>query len=106
MASKNRDKSAADLYMMRSVYDTVADLENDYDVEVKIAMWPSERRGVFWLQLMAISTHPYTSGSTLESTSIEYPNASAMSFEAQLFRQVNVLGQLLASRPIPYRPAD
>jgi len=106
MASKNRDKSAADIYMMRSVWDTVADLENDYDVDIKIAMWPSERRGAFWLQLMAISTYPYTAGTTLESVSIEYPNASTMSFEAQLFRQVNVLGQLLASRPIPYRLAD
>ena len=106
MASKSRDKSAADVFMMRSVYDTIADLENDYDVSVKIALWPSDQRGVFWLQLMAVSTHPYTDGSTLESCSIRFPNASTLSFEAQLFRQVNVLAQLLASRPIPYRLAE
>lgn len=106
MASKNRDKQAADIYMMRSVWDTVADLENDYDVEVRVAMWPSDRKGAFWLQLIAISTYPYTAGTALESTSIEYPNASTLSFEAQLFRQVNVLAQLLASRPIPYRLAE
>lgn len=106
MATKKQNKQTADIYMMRSVYDTVADLEEDYDVEIRVAMWPSERRGAFWLQLMAISTYPYTAGTTLESTSIEYPNASTMSFEAQLFRQVNVLAQLLASRPIPYRPAE
>lgn len=105
MATKKQNKQAADVFMMRSVYDTVADLEDDYDVEIRIAMWPSERRGAFWLQLMAISTYPHTAGTTLESTSIEYPNASTLSFEAQLFRQVNVLAQLLASRPIPYRPA-
>lgn len=105
MATKKQNKQAADVFMMRSVYDTIADLEDDFDVEVKIAMWPSARRGVFWLQLMAISTYPHTAGTTLESTSIEFPNASSMSFEAQLFRQVNVLAQLLASRPIPYRPA-
>jgi hypothetical protein len=104
MSTKKQNKQAADIYMMRSVYDTVADLEDDYDVEIRIAMWPSERRGAFWLQLMAISTYPHTAGTTLESTSIEYPNASTLSFEAQLFRQVNVLAQLLASRPIPSRP--
>ncbi len=106
MATKKQNKQAADVYMMRSVYDTIADLEEDYDVEVKIAMWPSERRGAFWLQLIAVSTYPHTAGTALESTSIEYPNASTLSFEAQLFRQVNVLAQLLASRPIPYRLAE
>lgn len=106
MSSKERSRQASADAMMRSVYDTIADLENDYDVEVKISMWPSDQRGVLWLQLMAVSTHPYTDGSVLESCSIRYPNASTLSFEAQLFRQVNVLAQLLASRPIPYRPAE
>lgn len=106
MANRNRDRLTGAEGMLRAVWDTIADLENDYQVTIVQRWIMSDQKGVFMVQLTAVSEHPLDGGTTLEAFSFFYPNASAVSFEAQLFRAVNQLALLLSSRPIPYRPTE
>ena len=105
MANKSKSRQAALSGMLQAAWETILDLEADYQVRIEQQWTVSGRKGVFLIILSAYSEHPLDKGAKLSSYGFYYPNASAQPFETQLFRAVNELGILLASRPIPYRPS-
>lgn len=88
----------------RPVWETIADIEADYDVEVSISFEPSPQRGVFFLTVAAAEDDGHGEPCIIESITIGFPNSGTMSFLAQLFTQLNKLARQLSDRPIRYRP--
>lgn len=105
MANSTRRRQTASEEMLQAAWETVVDLETDYQVEIRQCWSLASQRGVFEITLSAYSTHPSDEGAKLESIRFVYPNASTASLETQLFQAVVNLGRLLSDRPIPYRPA-
>lgn len=102
--SKRRSYSTPGEEFARPIWDTIADIEADYGVEVTISFEPSPQRGVFILTVAATEDDGLGEPCIIESISIGFPNSGTMSFLAQLFTQLNKLGRQLSDRPIRYRP--
>lgn len=102
--SKRRSNSTPGEAFARPLWETIADLEADFNVAITISFEPSDQRGVFLLTVAAAEDDGCGGDCIIESITIGFPNSGTMSFLAQLFTQVNKLANQLASRPISYKP--
>jgi hypothetical protein len=98
MAQSNwKRQSTADEDFTRAAWDAFMATLKERGVNVSIQLFPSLQRGVWVFVLEATSTRHGETGRTVARYQGSYPNGTAATLSAYLFRAANALAQMVDS---------
>lgn len=80
---------------LRAFWDAWRDTQIEYDIRIELAMLPTNRKGVFEIQLAAWYHEPAGDARLVASYSYDFPNAMVQTLEASLYAAVVRLERLV-----------
>lgn len=96
MANKKGGTTSEDL--MRAAYDSIGDGCISHNVLIGYKVMPTERRGVFEIQIAAFRDIPNRGTVKVAKYSVEWPNSQNLDLAGAFFRAANQLDHILTSQ--------
>lgn len=94
MAPKKQGTTDEDL--VRAAYDMIGDSSVTHNVLIGYKVMPTQRRGVFEIQIAAFRDIPNRGARRVARYTIEWPNSQNITLAGALFRAANQLDHILS----------
>lgn len=103
MTKRNSSSQTSEAFI-RAAYDCQRDIELTYECDVEIKLTPTDRKGVYYVQVSCVPCGGPLKGQTVEAYCKEWPHANPQSLPAHLFSALMKLAHLCDGHPATELP--